>query len=84
MNIRPTFEQETAIDGIARNMGKDPNEIAVALIEAGITWLTAKGIGQPLDNFDLGGHPGTERISVILGAAYRRQATGSRLWTPSN
>lgn len=81
MLVPTTFEQETAIEGIARNLGVHPDEIGTALIEAGLLWLTAKDIGQPTDTIDLQNWPATARISRVLGAAYRNRSTGP-LWTP--
>lgn len=81
MLVPTTIEQDTAIEGIARALGIHPDEVGTALIEAGLLWLTAKEIGQPVDGLDLEQWPGTARISRVLGAAYRNRQTGP-LWTP--
>lgn len=82
MILVTTEEHEIAVQGIARTLGITPDEVAAALIEAGILWLTAKELRRPMDQLDLEQWPGTAKISRVLGAAYR-QTSGPVLWKPN-
>lgn len=74
MNVEANHEQAEVIKGLAHALNIPPNEIAQALIEAGITWLTARNIGQPLDLFPIQNYPKSHAISRALGNAYKKQA----------
>lgn len=82
MIVATTQQHDIAIEGIAKTLGISPDEVAAALIEAGILWLTAKEIGRPVDGVDLEQWPGTARISRVLGAAFNN-AKRTQLWTPN-
>lgn len=74
MIVQPNVEQARVIQGVADALHIHPDEVAAAIIEAGITWLIGREIGQRLDAYPLEKHPGTKRIAVVLAAAYRNQS----------
>lgn len=82
MIIVTTEQHELAIDGIAKTLGISPDEVAAALIEAGILWLTAKDLRRPMDGLDLEQWPGTAKVSRVLGAAFNN-AQRWQLWKPN-